>query len=99
MGLWSRKADSIATPDRKKQIYGVFQKADTPELEKAFEFALPVVGRGQLAGVPVDSVVWWWWFGAQAIVMKACELLGVDAAWGRPMGKSRSGTKEGLKVL
>jgi hypothetical protein len=30
--------------------------------------ALPVVGRGELAGVPVDSVVWWWWFAAQAAV-------------------------------
>jgi hypothetical protein len=30
--------------------------------------ALPLVGRGRLAGVPVESVIWWWWFVAQAIV-------------------------------
>jgi hypothetical protein len=30
--------------------------------------ALPVVGRGELVGVPVDSAVWWWWFAAQAAV-------------------------------
>ena len=30
--------------------------------------ALPVVGQGQLAGVPVGSVIWWWWFAAQAVV-------------------------------
>lgn len=30
--------------------------------------ALPVIGRGQLAGVPVDSSVWWWWFVAQVAV-------------------------------
>jgi hypothetical protein len=30
--------------------------------------ALPVVGRGDLVGVPVESAIWWWWFAAQAIV-------------------------------
>lgn len=30
--------------------------------------ALPVVGRGELAGLPVASSLWWWWFGAQAVV-------------------------------
>lgn len=30
--------------------------------------ALPLVGRGRLAGIPVGSVVWWWWFAAQVVV-------------------------------
>lgn len=30
--------------------------------------ALPVVGRGSLAGLPVESALWWWWFAAQALV-------------------------------
>jgi hypothetical protein len=44
LGLWTRKPDSVATPDRKKKIYEVFRLADTPEWEKAFEFAKPVIG-------------------------------------------------------
>ncbi len=30
--------------------------------------ALPVIGRGRLAGVPVESLLWWWWFAAQVAV-------------------------------
>ena len=30
---------------RKKLIYECFRAADTPEWEKAFEFALPIVGK------------------------------------------------------
>lgn len=44
LGLWTRKPGSIATPDKKKKIYEVFRLADTPEWEKAFRFALPVIG-------------------------------------------------------
>lgn len=44
LGLWTRKPDSLATPDRPRRIYDVFRAADTPEREKAFEFALPVIG-------------------------------------------------------
>ncbi|MDB6033658.1 MAG: hypothetical protein JWM16_3996, partial [Verrucomicrobiales bacterium] len=44
LGLWTRKPESGATPDKKKQIYEVFRVADTPEWEKAFEFAKPVIG-------------------------------------------------------
>jgi len=44
LGLWKRKADSIATPDQKKRIYEVFRAADTPEWASAFEFALPIIG-------------------------------------------------------
>lgn len=38
LGLWRRD------PLSKKPIYEVFKAADTPEWEKAFEFALPIIG-------------------------------------------------------
>lgn len=44
LGLWSRKSDSVATPDRQKPIYDVFKRADQPDWREAFAFALPVVG-------------------------------------------------------
>ncbi|HAB16600.1 MAG TPA: DUF5722 domain-containing protein [Verrucomicrobiota bacterium] len=44
LGLWTRKPDSVATPERKKRIYEVFRMADTPRWKEAFEFALPVIG-------------------------------------------------------
>ncbi len=44
LGLWARQAGSVATPGRKKPIYEVFQRADSPDWEKAFAFALPIVG-------------------------------------------------------
>ena len=44
LGLWRREEGSVATPLSKKPIYEVFKAADTPEWEKAFEFALPVIG-------------------------------------------------------
>ena len=45
-GLWSRDAQGQGArdPGEKRLIYEVFQKADTPEWEKAFEFALPIIG-------------------------------------------------------
>lgn len=43
-GLWTFQPGTICTPHEKKQIYEVFKNADTPEWEKAFEFALPVIG-------------------------------------------------------
>lgn len=42
LGLWRRAA--AGQPAVKKKIYEVFRLADTPEWEKAFEFALPVIG-------------------------------------------------------
>lgn len=47
LGLWTHKPGTIATPDRHRPMYEVFRVADTPEWEKAFEFALPVVGIRQ----------------------------------------------------
>ncbi|HUR44956.1 MAG TPA: DUF5722 domain-containing protein [Candidatus Saccharimonadales bacterium] len=44
LGLWTRKSESGATPDKKKKIYEVFRAADTPGWEPAFEFAKPVIG-------------------------------------------------------
>ncbi len=46
LGLWARdeEASFPAAPKRKKPIYDVFLKADTPEWREAFAFALPIVG-------------------------------------------------------
>jgi hypothetical protein len=44
LGLWARKADSIATADRKKPIYDVFKRADAADWQEAFAFALPIIG-------------------------------------------------------
>jgi hypothetical protein len=44
LGLWTRKPASVATPDRHRPMYEVFRAADTPDWEKAFAFALPVIG-------------------------------------------------------
>ena len=46
LGLWSRDetATSPAAPKNPKRIYEVFRQADTPDWEKAFAFALPVIG-------------------------------------------------------
>lgn len=44
LGLWMRKPDSIATPDKPRKIYEAFKAAGTPEETATFRFALPVVG-------------------------------------------------------
>jgi len=44
LGLWTRRPDSIATPDRPKRSHACFRAADTPAEEAAFAFALPVIG-------------------------------------------------------
>jgi hypothetical protein len=44
LGLWTHKKGTIATPDSKKQIYEVFRAAGTPDWERAFRFALPIIG-------------------------------------------------------
>jgi hypothetical protein len=44
LGLWTNKPGTMATPERKRPMYEVFRAAGTPEQEKAFGFALPIVG-------------------------------------------------------
>lgn len=44
LGLWTRKADSIATAERRKPIYDCFKAAGTPGQAEAFAFALPIIG-------------------------------------------------------
>ena len=46
LGLWTRKEDTHleAIPDKKKLIYEVFKKADTPEWQKAFDPYLSIIG-------------------------------------------------------
>ncbi len=46
LGLWRRdkSSPSPSVPLDKKPIYDVFLQADSPQWEKAFEFALPVIG-------------------------------------------------------
>lgn len=44
LGLWTRKSDSVFTPERHRRMYEPFRLADTREWESAFQFALPVIG-------------------------------------------------------
>ena len=44
LGLWRRKADSVATKDTPRPIYDCFKAAGTPAQAEAFKFALPIVG-------------------------------------------------------
>jgi hypothetical protein len=44
LGLWRRRAGSVADPDTPRPMYEVFKAAGTPAQEAAFRFALPVVG-------------------------------------------------------
>ncbi len=46
LGLWRRDVSKpgSAEPFEKKLIYDVFRAADTKEWQKAFEFALPIIG-------------------------------------------------------
>jgi hypothetical protein len=43
LGLWRRKADSVASQDTQKPIYACFKAAGTPVQAEAFAFALPIV--------------------------------------------------------
>ena len=46
LGLWTHAPDTVSTPGRHRQMYEPFRVADTSEWERAFAFALPVVGIG-----------------------------------------------------
>ena len=60
LGLWRRDTNSpsASAPLSKKPIYEVFRAADTAEWEKAFEFALPIIGIRswkEIEGQPVRN--------------------------------------------
>jgi hypothetical protein len=44
LGLWTRRADSVCTPERQRALYDVFRDCDGPRSEEALRFALPVIG-------------------------------------------------------
>lgn len=44
LGLWTRDPASACAPLAKKKLWDVFRLADTSEQERAFAFALPLVG-------------------------------------------------------
>ncbi|RBP45854.1 hypothetical protein DES53_102237 [Roseimicrobium gellanilyticum] len=44
LGLWENQAGSIATPGKKREIYGLFLKAGTPEWTEAARKYLSIVG-------------------------------------------------------
>jgi hypothetical protein len=46
LGLWSARTDTAdpSAPDKKRRLWHTLQKADTPEWEAAFAFALPLCG-------------------------------------------------------
>ena len=45
LGLWTRRPDSIATPDRPKRIHECVRAADTAAEDATFAFAPPIIGR------------------------------------------------------
>ncbi len=54
LGLWTRQAQSVATPDRQKLIYECFRAAETSAEDDAFRFALPIVGLSSWAEIPMQ---------------------------------------------
>jgi hypothetical protein len=55
LGLWTRRMESVAEPERKKLIHEIFRAAGTDGEERAFLFALPIIGVKdwhELAPVP-----------------------------------------------
>ena len=44
LGLWRRNEGNSSQPISKKRIYDVFLHADREDWQKAFEFALPIIG-------------------------------------------------------
>lgn len=52
LGLWTRRAESVSDPERKKLMYDVFRAAGTAAEDEVFQFALPIIGLkewGELA--------------------------------------------------
>ncbi len=44
LGLWTNKPGTISEPGRRRPIYELFQKADTPDWSAAAASALPIIG-------------------------------------------------------
>ena len=44
LGLWTHREGTVNEPDRHRPLYEIFRAAGTPEQERAFAFALPIVG-------------------------------------------------------
>lgn len=57
LGLWTRKAKSVADPDHPRKIYEVFKQADQPNWRETFRFALPVIGIEDWERLAVEAQV------------------------------------------
>ena len=55
LGLWSRKPDSVCSPERRRRIGDVFLACDGPEWPACAEFALPVIGLASFADWPLGE--------------------------------------------
>lgn len=44
LGLWTNQPGQICSPDRKRKMYEVFQAAGSPDQQRVFAFALPIIG-------------------------------------------------------
>lgn len=56
LGLWTRRADSVCTPERRRRIADVFAACDTAAWPACAAFALPLLGVDELAAWrPADA--------------------------------------------
>ncbi len=44
LGLWTNRPGQICSPDRKRKMYELFQAAGTPDEQRVFAIALPIIG-------------------------------------------------------
>ncbi len=56
LGLWTRRQDSVCTPERRRKIAEVFAAWGTEAFAAAAGFALPIVGLPAFADFPLGSV-------------------------------------------
>jgi hypothetical protein len=54
LGLWTRTADSVCAPERRRRIAEVFAACDTPAWPACAAFALPVVGLARWEDWPLS---------------------------------------------
>ena len=57
LGLWTSDSNAVSPefPLRKKYIWDVFKYADTPQRERYFEFAKPILGIKDWSDTPTDT--------------------------------------------